>query len=186
MRIILIGLSLLLAGCAGANLQEVNNQMRPKAQAEFTAWANFADLTSAQCAGAKTLDQVKRKEAMSIYKCADSLIQKTIVPVALYPDLLTAYRLKRVQSYRAYAIGQVEQSEFLLLVENDWNQYVTTIDGRVRQAQMQAQQKDMVQSQQMMALGTSLMTQPNTQKSEAMEYTDCYRVAGGNIQCRSY
>src|ERR1035438_7212162 len=90
----LASLLCVLCGCATSQAQ---SQMRQRAEAEEQAWEQFDKTVFDRCFGGRTLSQLrahppKRREFINDTNCRTRLINETVGPVAMYPDLLAKMR----------------------------------------------------------------------------------------------
>jgi hypothetical protein len=119
--------------------------MRQRAEAEEQAWEQFDKTVFDRCFGGRTLTQLraqppKRSEFVNNVNCRTRLINETVGPVAMYPDLLAKMRATALTNAQAYAKGTISFEDVLARGQENDAAYIRQYNARSGQDLAQSNQ----------------------------------------------
>jgi chromosome condensin MukBEF MukE localization factor len=189
-------LTTLLAGCYTANsmYKDLSEQM----DAEDAAWQTVNSLAVTKC-GADTDPQKlpPKNTAVKQSKCVSALVEQQVIPHAVFPDLIRAYRRKQEfltgqyadgklsvnertyaseQASAAYEQARTDRANQILMVQSQRdNAFMGSVTQAMKQYGADRQQHAMEQQEQSRAIRDSMPIQ-----------THCTRNLAGGVECLSY
>lgn len=109
----LILLSSLLSGCVGT-LSNISTPRQISVAAiksdEEVGWAQVSRLSQSECG--VTPEPPAREQAVSQSTCVTTLVEKHVLPLAAFPDLLKESRKDALQLAKRYERGQLSLAEY--------------------------------------------------------------------------
>lgn len=112
-----------LSGCASAH-------MPTGVQRELKAWESAYTEAEKACP-AFSKDIPERSEALSHSRCVTRIVNKTVLPVALYPDLVTRNRNSALNNAADYAQGKISAERYKQIADKNWDLYIQRIDQNI-------------------------------------------------------
>jgi hypothetical protein len=133
-------LILVLAGCAAA---QVRNDLVDRISVEKQAWEAADAEADRTCYRDIPADGwPKRSEAVAVSKCYTKIVEEKVLPVAVYPDLVVAYRTAALRTSGAYESGKISGAEFEAEAQENYAGYYQQCNARASAAVTAAANQD--------------------------------------------
>lgn len=173
--------AILLVSCSSVGV--MNNRLTDASNKEAQAWQELQPIAQKECAKGKDPDQIKPSQAIEFSRCVQKLVDKIVLPVAVYPDLLLSVRPTTTRNSELYASGKISNTEWLARSQENSALYLRTVEARAQQAMNAAYIDDQIRATRMQAAGIAM--QQASQQSSADTNLSCMQT-GPFTNCHSY
>lgn len=191
---ILICLS--LSSCAASQAQ---SQLQQRLQIEGDAWKQAHSKALTTCFSGKTEEEAenpKRDEAVKSVECISKIVNETVAPVALYPDLLLQRSARALRNADAYSKGDISLEEYHARGQESVATYLQQVNSRANASIYQAAQQEALQRQHFQqsfqqslaaqqAMKQQQIYQPQPTQSMLPKQTHC-TTFNGTMDCTTY
>lgn len=130
-KTILLGISLAFTIHPMNSSRADTTTISPNVQKELNAWQKAAPLISEKCSKGKKPEETHPNEAVEITKCITALLNKTVVPKVVYPDLITSMREDAIGNAQAYKAGTISNEEYVARGHGNWKNYLQNLEFRM-------------------------------------------------------